>query len=453
MSCLYNLLPIMLRLNQKTLLFFFTVLLIKIGSAQSIDTQKLDTYFNSIEINNKFMGSVAILKKGNIIYTKQVGFSDIQSKHKPDNNTKYRIGSISKVFTATLLFKAIEEGKITLNETINSYFPEIKNANKITISNLLNHRSGIHSFTNNKNEFLSYHTQSKTEKEMITIITKGGSDFKPNEKAAYSNSNYLLLSYILEKLYKKPYAQILENEITKPLNLNQTFFGSKINIENNECYAYRFVDKWKQTEETDPSIDMGAGGIVSSPTDLVLFAKALFSHKILSAESVAQMKTIQDKFGMGIFKTEYYDKVSYGHNGEINGFTSVLRYFPNEDIAFAITSNGLNYNLNTITVTIVNSLFNKHFNIPDFRVYKPSSKELNQYLGIYSSKTFPVKLTVTKSGKQLHLQAPRDSKMNLQATAKGEFKYEPADISIVFNIGKNQMLITQGGKTSILDKE
>lgn len=446
----------MLLVSQKTTVIFmlalFSMLIIEMGLAQSIDTQKLDTYFNTLEANGKFMGSVTILKDGKIIYAKQVGFSDIESKQEPNQDTKYRIGSISKVFTATLLFKAIEEGRIVLDKTIESYFPEIENANKITISNLLNHRSGIHSFTENKEVFLSYHTSPKTEKEMIAIITKDGSDFKPNEKAAYSNSNYVLLSYILEKTYKKSYAQILEDKIIKPLNLNNTFFGSKIDITNNECLGYFFKKQWKKTDETDPSVDMGAGGVVSTSTDLVYFADALFNHKILSAESVAKMKVIQDKFGMGIFKTEYYDKVSYGHNGEINGFVSVLRCFPDENITFAITSNGLNYNLNTITVTIVNSLFNKHFEIPDFRVYKPTSKELDQYLGIYSSTTYPVKLTVTKSGKELHVQAPNDSKMNLQATAKGEFKYEPAGITIIFNAEKQEMLITQGGKISRLNK-
>jgi CubicO group peptidase (beta-lactamase class C family) len=443
--------------NQKTTVLFLLALLIKlttqVGYAQNVDSQKLDTYFNTLEANSKFMGSVAILKHGNIIYTKQVGFSDIDSNQKPDKNTKYRIGSVSKVFTATLMFKAIENGKIKLDETIDAYFPEIENADKITISNLLNHRSGIHSFTDSKEEFLSYHTQAKTEREMLEIIAEGGSDIKPDEKAAYSNSNYVLLSYILEKLYKKPFGKILEDKVTKPLNLYNTFYGSKIATDNNESYAYRFEKKWKQTTESHPSISMGAGSIVSTPTDLVYFAEALFNNKLLSSESVTKMKTIQDKFGMGLFKTEYYDKLSYGHNGEIDGFISVLRYFPDDNYAFAITSNGANYSLNLIAVTVVNGLFNKHFDIPDFRVYEPTSKELNQYPGLYSSDTFPVKLKVTKSGKQLSVQAPGDSKMNLQSTAIGEFKYEPAGITIVFDVEKNQMLLTQGGKTKILNKE
>ena len=443
--------------NHKTTASFLLTLLLKLthllGFTQNIDAQKLDSYFNTLEANNKFMGSTAILKDGDIVYTNHVGYSDIGTKQKPDENTKYRIGSISKVFTAVLMFKAIEDGKIALDETIDSYFPEIENSDKITISNLLHHRSGIHNFTENKEKFLCYHTRSKTEKEMIEIISRVGSDFKPNEKAAYSNSNYVLLSYILTKIYKKSYANILEDEITRPLKLTNTFFGGKINAGNNECYSYQFEKKWEKMDETDSSIIMGAGGIVSTPTDLINFARALFGNKILSSESVEKMKTIQDNFGMGLFKVQYYDKVSYGHNGEIDGFTSVLRYFPDEDYAFAIVSNGNNYSLNLITISLVNSLFEKYYDIPDFRVYEPKAKELSQYLGVYSSTTFPVKLTVTKSGRHLSIQAPGDSKMNLHATAKGEFKYEPAGIKLKFIPEKQQLIITQFGRTNTLQKE
>jgi CubicO group peptidase (beta-lactamase class C family) len=452
-----NIIQIMTSINHKTTVVLLLTLLLKLislwGDAQNIDIKKLDTYFNTLETYNKFMGSIAILKDGDIVYTKQVGYSDIDSKQKPDKNTKYQIGSVSKVFTAALIFKAIEEGKITFDKTIDSYFPEIENSDKITISNLLSHRSGIPNFTDNKEEFLSYHTRSKTEKEMIEIISKEGSDFTPDKEASYSNSNYVLLSYILEKLYKKSYGEILEDEITRPLKLTNTFLGGKINAENNECYSYRFEKKWEKTDETDSSIVTGAGGIVSTPTDLIRFAQALFSNKILSAESVEKMKTIQDKFGMGLFKIQYYDKVSYGHNGEIDGFTSVLRYFPEENHAFAIISNGNNYSMNSFAVSLVNSLFNKYYDIPDFRVYEPKTKELNQYVGIYSSPEFPVKLTVTKLGKQLYVEATGDSKMSLQATAAGEFKYEPAGIKIKFIPEKQQLILTQQGKVSTLLKE
>src|SRR5690606_17415340 len=166
------------------------------GFAQTFDKEKLDSYFDALEANDKFMGSAAIAKNGEIIYTKAIGYSDVESKTKPDANTKYRIGSISKTFTAVLVLKAAEEKKLNLNHTIHKYFPNIANSKKITISNLLNHRSGIHNFTND-DIYLEYNTQPKTEAEMVAIIAEGGSDFEPGTKAEYSNSNYVLLSFIL----------------------------------------------------------------------------------------------------------------------------------------------------------------------------------------------------------------------------------------------------------------
>ena len=158
-----------------------------IGFSQAFDKSKLDAYFQVLEKNNKFMGSVALSKNGELIYTKSIGYADLEHKIKATEKTKYRIGSITKSFTAVLIFKAIEKKKLDLNETIDTWFPTITNSNKITIKHLLTHRSGIHNFTNNAN-YLQWNTQSKTEKEMIEIIQKGGSDFKPNSRAMYTIS-------------------------------------------------------------------------------------------------------------------------------------------------------------------------------------------------------------------------------------------------------------------------
>ena len=94
----------------------------------------------------------------------------------------------------------------------NRFFPKITNAKEITIGNLLNHRSGIHNYTNDTS-YLNYYTTSKSQKEMLEIIQEGGSDFKPNSRAEYSNSNYVLLSYILEKTYNRTFSEILKNKI------------------------------------------------------------------------------------------------------------------------------------------------------------------------------------------------------------------------------------------------
>jgi CubicO group peptidase (beta-lactamase class C family) len=156
--------------------------------AQKFDKTRLDTYFNTLEKNNKFMGSVAVFQNGQIIYTRSAGFSDYENHIKATENSKYRIGSISKTITATLILKAVEEGKITLDKKLADFYPSIKNADMITVEQLLRHRSGIHSFTDDE-DYETWNTQPKSEEELLDIISKGNSEFKPDSTFKYSNPN------------------------------------------------------------------------------------------------------------------------------------------------------------------------------------------------------------------------------------------------------------------------
>lgn len=135
----------MIKKRSLGILFLFFV---SVSFAQQLNTVKLDSLFAVLEAKNKYMGSIAVRENGKIIYTKAVGKVDIGLKQKVTTATKYRIGSITKMFTSCLIFKAVEENKLTLDKTIDVYFPSVPNANKITVGNLLNHRSGIYNFTN-----------------------------------------------------------------------------------------------------------------------------------------------------------------------------------------------------------------------------------------------------------------------------------------------------------------
>lgn len=439
-------------MQKKILTLVIVVLTIQTIASQTIDTLRLNKYFKSLELNNKFMGSVALLKGDTIIYSKQIGFSDIETAKKPNEYTKYRIGSISKTFTATLILKAFEEGKIDLNQTIDNFFSNIKNNHKITISNLLNHRSGIPSFTYDK-EYFEYHTKPKNKNQILSIISKYDSDFKPNSKSEYSNSNYVLLSYILEKIYNKKYAEILDEQIIKTIHLKNTYYGSKINLNNNESSSYSFKGEWIKEPETHLSIPLGAGGIISTPQDLLKFAKALFNNKIISLSSVTKMSKLEDNYGMGLFKLPFNNKFSFGHYGGIDGFSSVFGYFIKEEYAFAIVSNGSDYNINKIKNVLLKGLFNMPFKIPTFKNYKLKSENLNKYLGIYSDSSFPLKINITKSNTVLMAQATGQSAFSLNAFEKDKFEFKKAGIILEFDTKNNQMLLKQGGRNFILTKE
>jgi len=416
----------------------------QIGFAQNIDKAKLDNYFNVLEANNKFMGSVALSKDGKIIYTKVVGYSDVENNVKADENTKYRIGSISKTFTSVLILKAVENKNLSLNQTIDNYFPNIKNAEKITIKHLLNHRSGIHNFTNDK-DYLSWYTMPKTEKEMVEIIAKAGSDFQPDTKAEYSNSNYVLLSYILEKTFKKSYAELLDVYIVQPVGLTDTYFGSKINPDKKECKSYTFLGTWNVQPETDTSVPLGAGGIISTPIDLVRFSDALFGGKIIKPESLEIMKTMEDHYGIGLFQFPFYDKLCYDHTGGIDGFSSVFSYSYDGNISYALISNGTNFNNDSIAITVLSAVYDKPYEIPEFSINEVSTEDLEKYRGIYSSKEIPLKINITSVNNTLIAQATGQSALPLEATEKDKFKFDEIDAIFEFDPVEKTMILKQAG--------
>lgn len=427
--------------------------LAQFGLAQaSFDQVKLDSYFETLEANDKLMGSVAVSKNGEIIYTKTIGYADVENNIKSTDETKYRIGSISKSFTAVLVLKAAEEKKLDLNQTIDKWFPTISNAKEITIKQLLSHRSGIHNFTNDP-DYLTWHTQAKTEKEMVEVIEKAGSDLKPGSKAAYSNSNYVLLTYILEKTFDKSYSTLLQTYIVDPIDLPNTYVFGEINTSNNESKSYKFLGSWVEETETNFTIPLGAGAITSTSIDLIKFADALFTGKLLTSESLELMKSLEDGFGLGLFQIPFYNRVGFGHTGGIDGFSSVFAHFPESKISYAFISNGANINSNDISIAVLSAVYDMPYEIPVFTTIKLTSEELDKYLGVYASDEIPLKITITKDGNTLIAQGIGQPSFPLEAVAKNIFKFEQAGAKFEFNPAEKTMILFQGGGQIKFTKE
>lgn len=442
-----------LLINKAILSALIFIILGNVGLAQSnFDKIKLDKYFNILEANDKFMGSVVVAKQGKIIYKKSIGFADIENKLKATNRTKYRIGSITKSFTTVLVLKAVEYKKLELNQTIDKWFSNLENSDKITVKNLLNHRSGIHNFTNDPN-YLSWNTHIKTEQEMVEIIENGGSDFQPNSKAEYSNSNFVLLTYILEKVFNKSYADLLQEHITKPIDLKNTYIFEKAMIENNESKSYKFMGSWKEVPKTHYSIPLGAGAITSSPSDLTKFITALFNNKLISDESLEIMKTIRDGYGIGLFQFPFYGNVSYGHTGGIDGYSSIYSYFPDDKISYVLTSNGSNINPNDISIAVLSAVYNLPYEIPTFNTFNLTSEDLDKFVGVYSSEQIPIKITITKEGNTLIAQGSGQPAFPLEITDKNKFKLDQVGANFEFNSTKNTMILFQNGGKITFKKE
>jgi len=371
---------------------------------QNIDIVKLDSFLNALASKNLAMGSLTVSGNGIIKYQKAIGYSFIDSNKKvtANINTKYRIGSATKMFTAVMIFQLIEEGKIRLDQKLSLYFPGLPNADKVTIQNMLYHRSGLHDYTHDT-DFPEWMDKPKSHEELLKMIQEKGSDFEPGTQADYCNSNYLILGYIIEKICKMPYADALNKRITSKLNLKNTYFGKPINIHNNESASYKYADSnWTKQKETDLSIHGGAGSIVSTPTDMVKFIDALFSNKLISKTSLAKMETMVDGYGMGMFPNKYGDKPSFGHNGRIEEFYSALWHFPGDKLSIAYCTNGIDYPRSDIMEGVLKICFNKPFSIPFTKSNNYKSGDLDKYLGKYSSGQLVV--DCTKDGTRLLLE-------------------------------------------------
>jgi len=425
-----------------------------IAGAQGINKAKLDSLFDALSVNNKQMGSLAISVNGAIVYQKVIGYSAVNDDNKTPatTKTKYRIGSVTKMFTGTMIFQLIEEGKLTIATPLSTWFPQVPNAAKITIGEMLSHRSGLHNFTDDA-AYKTYMAKPQTEAAMLAIIQSQKPDFEPDTKASYSNTNFVLLGYIIEKITGKPYADELKKRIISKIGLTDTYYGSKTNPANNEAYSFAYTGGWQQQPETDMSIPGGAGAIVSTPTDLVKFIEALFGGKLVSQASLDQMQTMRDNYGMAMLVLPFNDKRSYGHGGSIDSFLSMVSYFPEDKVAIAYISNGAVYAPNDVMIGVLSIYFNEPYQIPSFKTMALKTEDLDKYLGIYSSTQIPLKITITKNNTTLMAQATGQSQFSLEALDIDKFGFTQAGITMLFNPAKGEFTLLQGGATYLFDKE
>ncbi|WP_186458831.1 serine hydrolase domain-containing protein [Mucilaginibacter achroorhodeus] len=420
-------------------------------NAQTVNKPRLDSLLDLLATNNRSMGSLAIMQNGRLVYQKSIGYADIDSPSTipATAETKYRIGSISKMFTGVMVMQLVEEGKLSVTSTLDKFYPAIPNAAKITIGMMMNHHSGLHNFTNDP-QYFSYMLSPQTHQQMLARITAMKPDFEPGTKGQYSNTNFLLLSYIIEKISGKSYPELVKQRIINKIGLKDTYYGDKINTAKNEALPYAYSGKWTKFSETDMSIPTGAGSMVSTPADLDKFIVALFDGKLIKPASLELMKTSTDNYGSAMFATQFKGRKVYGHGGAIDAYRSELAYFPEQKFAVSYISNGGSFDPSRVMQAVYNISFNEPFEMPNFTAVKG----LDDYIGVYSSKQIPLKINITKDGSNLIAQATGQSAFPLDATkTEGVFEFDKAGIVMEFRAAKGEFTLKQGGKEYLFTKE
>lgn len=434
-------------------LFLLCLIIISTSTQAQNTTEKLDSFLTLLEKHDKFMGSVAIREGADLMYSHAIGWASVKDSIPNKTDTKFRIGSVSKIFTASLIFQMIEEKALSLNTPLSRFFPEIPNADSITIDHLLAHRSGIHNITSDA-DYMTYMITGSTKKEMIERIVEKGSDFKAGSKAKYSNSNYILLGYILEALTDQSYAKILQNRICEPLKLRDTYYEDSTEIMKNENYSYRYTGKrWFRAPETHMSVPHGAGAIVSTSKDLTSFIHALFNQEVVSKRSLNRMTEIRDGIGRGLFKYVQEVDTAYGHGGSIDAFYTQLFYYPNRDLSIGLCTNGLNYRDEKILEGLTNIYFGRSFQMPQFMDAEdfPDSAALKAYTGYYSCENYPLDIKLFIKQNQIYGQATGQSSIALGWESEDVLTLPAANIVIDFTEAEKvnghlqSFIFSQGG--------
>src|SRR5262249_14442092 len=220
---------------------FLTVALSTAGYAQTPDKAKLDQFFDRLARKNKAMGSLVITRDGPVVYARAIGYAQVPPAEKKPLTaaSRFRIASITKMFTAAMTLQLVDEGKLKLTDTLDKFFPQVPNAPKITVAHLLAHRSGVPNVRRDRGSQGAANTHPITKEAMLALTAKATPGFEPDAKQSYSNSGYFLLGLILEKVTGKPYGEALAERITSRIGLRDTYVATgSIDVNNNESLTY-----------------------------------------------------------------------------------------------------------------------------------------------------------------------------------------------------------------------
>ena len=412
---------------------------------------KMDSLLNYLYENNKFMGSLTIREGENVVFNKAYGFADGEKNILANRETKYKIGSVTKTFTAVMIMQLIEEKKLTLQTKLNRFYPKIPNAEKISISDLLHHRTGIIDYINGDSITAQNIYRFHSKEEMVQKITDYKPLFEPGTKHEYSNSNYNLLGYIIETLTKKSFAENIQSRIVKKANLLNTYYPEgKIDTSTGESYSYTFNGtEWEKVEEWENSIAYSAGAMISTPADLTRFMHALFEGKLVNKKSLEEMKEIKEGYGKALVQFPFGERRFFGHTGGIESFRAVVGYYPTEKLGVSLIVNGDNFNRNDIMIGVLSIYYKMPFPFPVFM--KMDMVELAKFTRTYVSKDLPLKITITEKNGELLAQATGQSAFPLTFKEEKTFVFTPAGIEMAFD--ENTFVLKQGGMNFNFTKE
>jgi len=401
-------------------------------------------------IKEKYPGAaVLVAKDGEILYQNGYGYANIGDRVGVTPETKFRIGSISKQFTAAAILKLQEEGKLSVEDKLSKFLPDYPRGDEVTLHHLLTHTSGIHNYTS-KPEFMKTVTVEIKPEELVDSFKNDKFDFDPGENQSYCNSGYLLLGRIVQKVSGKPLGDYLKETFFDPLNMTETGTHSWSLVLDHEATGYSYVEgKVQKAQNWDMSRAGGAGALYSTVGDLYLWNKAVFNEEVLKESSLKAAFT-PARLNNGEFAGGPGGGYGYGwaigqirglkliaHGGGLNGFSSHLMRLPEQKLTVTVLANSL-----PSIPELSASGFAHH--IAEIYMFEEMEQQASftqdktvdpavydDYVGRYDYGSSMV-LTVTKEGDRLFAQLSGQSKAEIFPSSENEFFWKDADAQITF---------------------
>ena len=416
----------------------------------------VDTYMQAQARNAGFNGVVMVARDGAPVISKGYGFANAEWEIPNTPQTKFRLGSITKQFTAALVLRLQEQKKLTVQDSICAYVAPCPDLWKpISIHHLLTHTSGIPSYTGLP-DYKNTMMMPRTIEQMVAVFRDLSLEFAPGEKFKYNNSGYFLLGVIIEKVAGKKYDDALRDEIFTPLGMKDTGYDWSAPLVARRASGYsKQGDTLVNTKPLDMQQPFAAGSLYSTVGDLLIWDQALYTDRLLPETARKAMYTpFKDNYAYGwaIQPAEKAPtgRLHVGHGGGINGFSTMITRVPDDRVTVIVLSNVDNIS----AANVARDLVAINYGLPDQTPVARTSitvspAVLGQYVGRYQIAPDFI-LTVTLEDGHLMTQATGQSKLEVFAESETKFFLKVVDAQLTFEKGAGgkatHVTLHQGGQ-------
>lgn len=439
-----------------TCVLLFTLFCFTSSLAQNLE-QQVDEYLKAAYPANEPGVSFLIAKDGKTIYRKAFGMANLELNVPMTPDNVFEIGSITKQFTAVAILMLEEQGKLNVKDDITKYIPDYPTKGKtITIHHLLNHTSGIKSYTDMQS-FMSLARKDMSPVELIDTFKNEPIDFEPGEQFNYNNSGYILLGYIIEVASGKTYEQFIQKHIFDKLGMTNSVYGSKANLVPNRAAGYSETETgFKNAEYLSMTLPYAAGSLMSTTDDLLKWQNALNNHTLITKASYDKAihgSTLNNgehiPYGYGLGEDQVNGSPSIQHGGGIFGYTTMGIYLPEEKVFVSGLTNCDCKNITDVTTKIAAIAIGKPFpNKKD--AIKLTEAQQQKWLGAYQFEGDVVRHISLENG-QLYSLREGSVKMEIYPMSPTHFIFDGSNTAYEFSEkdGKKQAVFTANGRTFI----